>query len=160
MRRSLSFLLGIVSLLTCAVSAQDATALKPELLSTVTKSTEIISLTVKNKQGETLGKVDNIVLDPTSGCAAAVKQVKPTDQGSSKADTSITTQIRRDVTALNNLSADAQNVKIITLKGRVTLRGPVNTADEKSHIGSIASRIARSKNVDNQLEVKSATASN
>ncbi|MFN0080413.1 MAG: DUF4142 domain-containing protein [Prosthecobacter sp.] len=80
----------------------------------------------------------------------------PLDQGSSKNDLAITAQIRRDVTALNNISVNAQNVKIITLNGRVTLRGPVHTAEEKSLIGAIADRIVRSKSVDNQLEVKPA----
>jgi osmotically-inducible protein OsmY len=52
------------------------------------------------------------------------------------------------------------NVKIITLDGRVILRGPVNTAEGKRLIGEIADRIARSENVDNQLEVEFTTNSN
>ena len=52
------------------------------------------------------------------------------------------------------------NVKIITIDGGVTLRGPVNTAEEKRLIGEIADRIARSENVDNQLQVKLTTSSN
>ena len=52
------------------------------------------------------------------------------------------------------------NVKIITLDGRVSLRGPVNTAEEKRLIGEIADRIAHFENVDNQLEVKFTTSSN
>jgi osmotically-inducible protein OsmY len=36
------------------------------------------------------------------------------------------------------MSVNAQNVKIITVDGRVTLRGPVNTAEEKRLIGEIA----------------------
>ena len=59
-----------------------------------------------------------------------------------------------------NMSVNARNVKIITLEGRVTLRGPVNTAEEKRLIGEIADRIARSENVDNQLEVRLTTSSN
>jgi osmotically-inducible protein OsmY len=51
-------------------------------------------------------------------------------------------------------------VKIITIDGEVTLRGPVNTAEEKRPIGEIADRIAHSENVDNQLEVKLTTSSN
>jgi hyperosmotically inducible protein len=90
------------------------------------------------------------------GSAAAT--LTPFDQGSSKNDMAITTQIRRDVIALNNLSVNARNVKIITLNGRVTLRGLVNSADEKRHIGDIAIRLTRAKNVDNQLEVKPAAA--
>jgi osmotically-inducible protein OsmY len=52
------------------------------------------------------------------------------------------------------------NVKFITIDGRVTLRGPVKTAKEKRLIGEIADRIARSGNVDNQLEVKFTASSN
>ena len=58
------------------------------------------------------------------------------------------------------MSVNAKNVKIITKDGQVTLRGPVNTAEEKRLIGEIADRIARSGNVDNQLEVKLTTSSN
>jgi len=46
------------------------------------------------------------------------------------------------------------------IDGRFTLRGPVNTAEGKRLIGEIADRIARSENVDNQLEVKFTAGSN
>jgi hyperosmotically inducible protein len=52
------------------------------------------------------------------------------------------------------------NVKFITIDGRVTLRGPLVTAEEKRLIGEIADRIARSENVDNQREVKFTASSN
>jgi len=81
----------------------------------------------------------------------------PVDQGNSKADVSMTAQIRKDVVAAKSLSVNAQNVKIITNGGKVTLRGPVNTAEEKRLIGEIATRYAQPGNVDNQLEVKAAT---
>ena len=58
------------------------------------------------------------------------------------------------------MSVNAQNVKIITKDGQVTLRGPVKTAEEKRLIGEIAERIARAENVDNQLEVKLTTSDN
>ncbi|MCL4180351.1 MAG: PRC-barrel domain-containing protein [Verrucomicrobia bacterium] len=78
----------------------------------------------------------------------------PFDQGNSQTDVATTAQIRREITAADGMSVNAQNVKIITQNGRVTLRGPVNTAEEKRLIGEIANRIATSGNVDNQLEVK------
>lgn len=84
----------------------------------------------------------------------------PLDQGTSKADVNTTAQIRKEIIAAENISVNARNVKVITREGRVTLRGPVNTAEEKSLIGDIANRIARSENVDNQLEVKFRTTSN
>lgn len=84
----------------------------------------------------------------------------PLDQGNSKADIATTAQIRKEIVAGKNMSMNAKNVKVITKDGQVTLRGPVNSAEEKRLIGEIANRIARSENVDNQLEVKFTTSSN
>jgi hyperosmotically inducible periplasmic protein len=78
----------------------------------------------------------------------------PFDQGNSKTDVATTAQIRKEIIAHNNMSLNARNVKIITTDGRVTLRGPVESAQEKRIIGEIADRAARAGNVDNQLEVK------
>jgi len=60
----------------------------------------------------------------------------------------------------SRMTMNAKNVKIITLNGHVTLRGPVNTADEKVRIGEIADRIASAGNVDNQLELSITPSSN
>jgi hypothetical protein len=81
----------------------------------------------------------------------------PSDQGTSTTDVATTAQIRKEIIAENNMSRNARNVKIITMNGRVTLRGPVDSAEEKRIIGEIANRIARAGNVDNQLEVTLAT---
>ncbi|MBE0542576.1 MAG: BON domain-containing protein [Verrucomicrobia bacterium] len=81
----------------------------------------------------------------------------PFNQGNSKADVDTTAKIRKEITAADGMSVNAQNVKVITQNGRVTLRGPVKTAEEKRLIGEIANRIATSGNVDNQLEVKLTT---
>jgi osmotically-inducible protein OsmY len=54
---------------------------------------------------------------------------------------------------------NAQNVKIITIDGQVTLRGPVNTSEEKRLIREIADRSTHSGDVDNQLEVQPAPVS-
>ncbi len=82
------------------------------------------------------------------------RTVTPLDQGNSKSDISTTAQIRKQVVSSKDMSTDAKNVKIITMNGRVTLRGPVKTEDEKRAIGDIANRVARPENVDNQIEVK------
>ena len=84
----------------------------------------------------------------------------PLDQGHSQADRDTSAQIRKQIIATKNMSLNAKNVKIITVDGRVTLRGPVNTAEEKRLIGDIADRLARPENVDNQLEVTFTTSSN
>lgn len=82
------------------------------------------------------------------------RTLTPMDQGNSQADTTITASIRKEINAAKNISTNGKNVKIITKDGKVTLRGPVNSAEEKRLIGEIANRIARAANVDNQLEVK------
>jgi sporulation protein YlmC with PRC-barrel domain len=78
----------------------------------------------------------------------------PADQGNSPADIETTAQIRREISATSNISVNAQNVKISSNQGLVTLRGLVETTEEKRIIGEIANRIARSENVVNQLAVK------
>ena len=83
------------------------------------------------------------------------RNLTPMDQGNNAEDIRITAQIRKEVVANHGLSMNAKNVKIITQNGKVTLRGPVNTQEEKDTIGDIATRIAQAGNVDNELEVKS-----
>jgi len=78
----------------------------------------------------------------------------PGDQGTSEADMDMTRRIRKEIIAQDQLSLYGRNVKVITLNGRVTLRGPVQSEEEKQRIGDIANRIAKPENVDNQLEVK------
>lgn len=88
------------------------------------------------------------------------KPVKPLpDQGTAKADVDMTSQIRKEIFAVNEMSVNAQNIKIISSNGRVTLRGPVNTEEEKRLITEIAVRIATAAKVDNQLEVQLTTGS-
>jgi len=82
------------------------------------------------------------------------KELTPFDQGSSKSDTEITAAIRKEIMAGKDMSLNAQNVKIITQNGKVTLRGPVNSAEEKRLIAEIAGRVVHPDQVDCQLEVK------
>lgn len=76
----------------------------------------------------------------------------PLDQHENEADIKITADIRSRVIAAN-VSVDAQNVKIITQDGKVTLRGPVHTALEKEKIELIATEVAGKDNVVSQLEL-------
>jgi len=88
------------------------------------------------------------------------RTLTPLDQGNSQADVDTTAQIRKEIIADAGMTTNAKNVKIITLNGHVTLRGPVNTADEKDRISAIADRIASAGNVDNQLDVSTTPSSN
>jgi len=75
------------------------------------------------------------------------------DQSNAPADVAITTAVRQAVVADSNLSTNAQNVKIITVNGIVTLRGPVKNASEKANIGAKAAKVAGAAKVDNQIEI-------
>jgi osmotically-inducible protein OsmY len=77
------------------------------------------------------------------------------DQSEDAADVAITQEIRKAIVADDSLSTNARNVKIITADGIVTLRGPVNTPEEKARITAAAQRIAGVKQVQNQLEIVS-----
>jgi len=52
-----------------------------------------------------------------------------------------------------SLSTTAHNIKIITVNGVVTLRGPVASAQEKTKIVEKAQKLAGAKQVENHLEV-------
>jgi osmotically-inducible protein OsmY len=78
----------------------------------------------------------------------------PEDQKETPADRKITAAIRRAIVRKKSLSLDAHNVKIITIDGVVTLRGPVENSAEKNKLQAIAKKTKGVKQVDNQLEIK------
>ncbi|HYP86553.1 MAG TPA: BON domain-containing protein, partial [Polyangiaceae bacterium] len=78
----------------------------------------------------------------------------PLDQRENETDLKITQNVRKAVMADGTLSFTAKNVKIITQGGKVTLRGPVKTAQERDAIDAAARKVAGVTQVDNQIEVK------
>ena len=78
-------------------------------------------------------------------------------QGESQADRAMTQKIRKGITGADGMSTYARNVKVITREGKVTLRGPVKSEDEKRKIESIAKTAAGESNVVSELEVKGET---
>jgi hyperosmotically inducible periplasmic protein len=88
------------------------------------------------------------------------EQNKNTDtaekQSNSKDDLALTQKIRQAVMKDDSLSMNAKNVKIIAQDGKITLKGPVDSQQEKDTIGVQAGEIAGKDKVDNQLEVKAA----
>jgi len=75
-------------------------------------------------------------------------------QKNNRSDLETTRQIRKVIVDDDSLSTDAHNVKIITVDGKVTLKGPVRTAAEKAAVFSKAVEIAGAKSVINQISVK------
>jgi len=95
-------------------------------------------------------RADNTAVNERDRSSSAVT---PMDQGESEADRTITQQIRQAVMKDGSLSFTAKNVKIITLNRKVTLRGPVKNATERSAIEAAARKVAGVANVENQLEI-------
>ena len=76
------------------------------------------------------------------------------DQSNSPADLNVTQAIRRALMKDSELSTNAKNIKVITANGEVTLRGPVNSPQEKTKISQIARSAAGKAQIVDQLEVK------
>jgi hyperosmotically inducible periplasmic protein len=74
-------------------------------------------------------------------------------QSNSKEDLEITRKIRRAIVEDKSLSTSAHNVKIVTVDGVVTLRGPVASTKEKASVAAKAEKVAGVNKVENQLEV-------
>jgi hyperosmotically inducible protein len=68
-------------------------------------------------------------------------------------DRQIMAHIRRDVINDKNLSTCAHNVKIIAVHGKVTLKGPVHSEDERRAVEEHARKYAGEGNVTNELSV-------
>jgi osmotically-inducible protein OsmY len=82
--------------------------------------------------------------------------VTPEDQSKgSTRDIELTRILRQEIVNDKSFSMNAQNIKIVTLSGVVTLRGPVDSQQEKQRIDAMAKKTAGVKKVDNLLEIKS-----
>jgi hyperosmotically inducible periplasmic protein len=69
------------------------------------------------------------------------------------ADREITKKIRAAIHQDKSLSVYAHNIKVITQGGKVTLKGPVRSEEEKTSIAAKALEVAGDGNVTNQLDV-------
>lgn len=84
---------------------------------------------------------------------AAGNELTPLDQSHAESDVELTRSIRKMLVDDDTLGTNAQNVKVITVDGKVTLRGPVATADEQARIVAIAKTAAGPDRVVSELEV-------
>jgi hyperosmotically inducible periplasmic protein len=74
-------------------------------------------------------------------------------QKTNPADRAITQKIRKAIHEDQSLSTYAHNIKVITQDGRVTLRGPVRSEEEKSNLEAKAVSVAGQDNITDELEV-------
>jgi hyperosmotically inducible periplasmic protein len=80
-------------------------------------------------------------------------QLSAESQKNGKHDLAITRDIRRALVADKSLSSYAHNVKIITSRGEVTLKGPVRSEDERKVVEAKAVEIAGQGRVANELTI-------
>jgi hyperosmotically inducible periplasmic protein len=78
----------------------------------------------------------------------------PIDQNETQGDVKITADIRKRILDTEGMSINGRNVKVVTAGGKVTLRGPVESAQERDTIDQIAREVAGNDNVTNELDVK------
>jgi hyperosmotically inducible periplasmic protein len=75
-------------------------------------------------------------------------------QKENRSDRDITQQIRQSIVRDKSLSTYAHNVKVITTNGRVMLKGPVRSEDEKKAVEAKAAEIAGENKVTSELNAK------
>jgi hyperosmotically inducible periplasmic protein len=76
------------------------------------------------------------------------------NQSAATSDRAITHNVRKAIMADKSLSSYAHNVKVITVNGAVTLKGPVHSEEEKQKIQADAASVVSPDAVTNQLTVK------
>lgn len=83
----------------------------------------------------------------------ATEELTADQQTYSTSDMNITRRIRQNIMSEKNFSTYAQNVKIITVNGKVTLKGPVRSEQEQNSIVKHARQVAGATNVTDRLSV-------
>lgn len=74
-------------------------------------------------------------------------------QSETKEDRAMTQSIRQAILKDKSLSTNAHNVKVITIRGMVTLKGPVRSEEEKATIEEIAGRVAGKDKITSEIGI-------
>ena len=77
------------------------------------------------------------------------------NQSNKQPDIRTAADVRKAIVDDKSLSVQAHNVKVLASNGVVTLRGPVNNAQEKTRIEQLAKNVQGVTTVKNELESKS-----
>lgn len=117
---------------------------------TTTPSTTTTTTTTTDTTPDPSSPADNTDKNKRDRDASAKT---PIDQNENQADIDITSKIRQEILDQDGMSVNARNVKVITADGKVTLRGPVDSADEQKKITEIAKKVAGDDKVDDHIEV-------
>jgi hyperosmotically inducible protein len=74
-------------------------------------------------------------------------------QQNNRSDLDVTKEIRQSITKDKSLSSYAHNVKVISQNGKVTLKGPVRSDDEKSAVEAKAAQVVGPANINDEMTV-------
>lgn len=74
-------------------------------------------------------------------------------QKNGASDLTLTRDIRRSLTSDKSLSTYAHNVKIVAQNGKVTLKGPVRSDEEKNAVLAKAASVAGQANINDEMTV-------
>jgi osmotically-inducible protein OsmY len=74
-------------------------------------------------------------------------------QKENQSDRDLTKQVRRSLIGDKSLSTYAHNVKVISQNGKVTLKGPVRSEEEKATVLSNAAQVAGKANITDEITV-------
>lgn len=102
-------------------------------------------------QGQTSPRADNTHINERDQGGATKT---PQDQTNRAQDRALLAAVRRAIVDDKSLSTMAHNVKIMVDAGTVTLRGPVQSAQEKAKVEALAKHVKGITKTDNQLDVK------
>jgi osmotically-inducible protein OsmY len=138
-----------IMLLTCLVGVTGAAVAACEERSANSTTTNNNGAATTNAPPPRADNTANNTSDQNTGAPT------PMDQSQDPEDIRITAEIRRAIMEDDTMSMNAQNCKIITANGVVTLRGVVASEQERAAIGARAQQIAGVLRVDNQLAIES-----
>jgi hyperosmotically inducible protein len=111
-----------------------------------------------------VGSFAMLVAAPVSGQTApdntkvntrdrATGSVTADQQKNDRTDRELTQQIRRSLTKDKTLSTYAHNVKVVAQDGRVTLKGPVRSEQERKIVEAKAAEVAGADHVTNEMSI-------
>ena|SRR5690242_12086013 len=74
-------------------------------------------------------------------------------QKDNRSDRELTKQIRKSLVKDESLSTYAHNIKVIAQDGKVTLKGPVRSEEEKAAVLSKAAQVAGQGNITDEVTI-------
>lgn len=120
---------------------------KPKILALLFAMTGFGTMTLAN---ETPVKADNTKVNQRD---TRPGEKTPEDQSLAASDVEVTQKIRRSITDDSSLSSYAHNIKIVTVNGKVTLKGPVKSSAEKGKVIALAKTVAGDANVTSEIAI-------